>query len=97
MTSGPSGVHADGAASPAPAASAPIFVPRQPLAWDAPSLGLVAGSSFCIAPPASACPASEKTPALCSVMQWSLQDVLFLNWSFLRLTNAGTSSSISGL
>lgn len=31
------------------------------------------------------------------VMQWSLQDVLFLNWNLLRLTNAGTLSSISGL
>lgn len=30
-----------------------------------------------------------------SVMQWSLQDVLFLNWYLLRLTNA--SSSLSGL
>lgn len=31
------------------------------------------------------------------VMQWSLQDVLFLNWNLLRLTNAGTLSPISGL
>lgn len=30
-------------------------------------------------------------------MQWSLQDVLFLNWNLLRLTNAGTLSPISGL
>lgn len=41
----------------------------------------------------------EKTDAEPSrvVMQWSLQDGLLLNWSFLRLTNAGTSSCISGL
>lgn len=83
--------------SPASAASPRIFVPRQPPAWDAPGLGLVLGSSICISSPASACPASEKTPMLCLVMQWSLQDVLFLKWNLLRLTNAGTSSSISGL
>ncbi|KAI5279578.1 putative Ubiquitin Carboxyl-Terminal Hydrolase Faf-X [Manis pentadactyla] len=28
-----------------------------------------------------------------AVMQWSLQDGLFLNWSFLRLTNAGGNDS----
>nr|XP_060493219.1 nascent polypeptide-associated complex subunit alpha, muscle-specific form-like [Panthera onca] len=74
------------------------FVARHRRAWDAPGVGLVLGlseSRSCLLPPPALL---LKTRRLCrAVMQWSLQDGLFLNWSFLRLTNAGTSSSISGL
>lgn len=69
-----------------------------PRAWDVPRVGPFLR-------PSPAVPCRHPPPrvpvlrrSLCrAVMQWSLQDGLFLNWSFLRLTNAGTSSSISGL
>ncbi|XP_074066650.1 uncharacterized protein LOC141505057 [Macrotis lagotis] len=49
-------------------------------------------------PPPPRCVPGVGGRRLCrAVMQWSLQDGLSLIWSFLRLTYAGTSSSISGL
>ncbi|XP_043849405.1 vegetative cell wall protein gp1-like [Dromiciops gliroides] len=80
---------------------------------DAPPLGLCPGLSPPSLPPPSQPLSSPRPPPppppprcvlgvgrrrlCCAVMQWSLQDGLSLIWSFLRLTYAGTSSSISGL